>query len=217
MSKLRIDVTDVPYHVFARGNNRQPIFLDDFDRVVFLKYWKEVKLRLAYRVFTYGLMTNHFHFLMQMEFDSSISDLLQWVQFQYARYFNRKYGRVGHLFQGRFNSLLVETDSYFLTVDRYIHLNSVRAGIVSRPEQDRWNSYAARFQSNQNDWIDHQAVLNYFGKDRRAQLIGYKKFIDDGITKPEDWSLEMLQKMSCLGSARFLQEMIQRQRAKQIA
>src|SRR5882762_2188581 len=110
MSKPRIDVTDIPFHVFARGNNKQPIFFDATDRLVFLKYFREAKERLDYRLFAYALMNNHFHLLVQMEKESSLAELMHYAQFQYTRYINRKYTRVGHLFQGRYGSIPVEKD-----------------------------------------------------------------------------------------------------------
>ncbi len=207
MSKPRIDITYVPYHVFARGNNRNGIFFDELDRLVFLKYWREAKAQFDYRVFTYALMDNHFHFLLQMEKESSLSQLMQQVLFQYARYMNKKYSRVGHLFQGRYHSLLVDTDSYFQTVDRYIHLNPVRAGIVERPEDFKWSSYNARFQPLKKDWVDHEAVIGLFwSSQERNQLVGYKAFTNEAISKPEEWTLDQLRKTVCLGSAKFLQK-----------
>ena len=102
-------------------------------------------------------------------------------------------------------------------MDRYINLNAPRAGIVARPEDYRWSSYNARFQGGSDeDWVNHQRALDYFGKEREQQLAGYRKFTEEGISKPEEWSLDMLKKMSCLGSAQFLQEMIQRQKSKKI-
>jgi hypothetical protein len=113
--------------------------------------------------------------------------------------------------------LLVETDRYFLTVDRYIHLNPVRAGLVVSPEDYRWSSYNARFHVGGNDWVDHFKILDYFGEERGGQLNKYRKFTEEAINKPEEWSLDQLRKMSCLGSARFLHEMIQREQTKKIA
>src|SRR5260370_18277476 len=130
MSKIRIDVTGVPYHIFARGNNKQPIFFDEIDRLVFLKYYREALEQCDFRLFTYALMSNHFHLLLQMEKDSSLSQLMQRVLFHYSRYMNRKYQRVGHLFQGRGHSLLLERATYFLTVALYIHLNPVKPRLV---------------------------------------------------------------------------------------
>ena len=206
MSKLRIDVTDIPFHVFARGNNKQPIFFDEMDRLVFLKYYRGAKVRFDYRLFAYALMPNHFHLLIQMEKESSLAELMHYTQFQYTRYINRKYGRVGHLYQGRYGSIPVEKDTYFLTVDRYIHLNPVRAGICRKPEDFSWSSYRARFQPLTNDWIDHEAALDYFGKKRDVQLQNYCEFTEEGIPTREEWSLDELSKMTCLGSPRFLQK-----------
>ena len=214
MSKIRIDVTDVPLHVFSRGNNQQPIFFDELDRLVFLKYCREAKEEFDYRLFTYALMDNHFHLLLQMEKDSSLSKLMQHVQFQFARYMNKKYQRVGHLFQGRFGSLPVETDSYFLTVDRYIQLNAVRAGMVAMPEDFRWSSYRERFQPLTDNWIDHQPALDYFGKDRKTQLEGYRRFTEEGISRPAEMTLDQLRKATCWGSANFLQKIKTRQDTK---
>jgi len=206
MGLRRIDIPDIPYHVFARGNNKELIFFDERDRMVYLKILREAKRKFSFLLYSYALMDNHFHLLLQMLGSSKLSQLMHQVQLFYVAHINRKYGRVGHLFQGRYQSNLVETDRYFLTVDRYIHLNPVRAGMVSRPEDFSWSSYNARRHGFDSDWIDHASVLHYFGNSAETQIKEYVDFTNAGIGKPEEWSHETLSKTVYLGSAEFIQK-----------
>lgn len=201
----RIDIVDVPYHIFSRGNNQQEIFLDDQDRQEFLFYLQLARRKFDFLLYTYSLMDNHYHFLLEMKGASSLARLMHALQLGYAKYFHKRYRRVGHLFQGRYGSNLVDTDRYFLAVDRYIHLNPVHAGMVARPEDYPWSSYSRRLARQDESWICHSAVLDYFGQETDTQIAQYRKFTDEGIAKPPAWSHELLQKASYLGSAAFVQ------------
>lgn len=129
------------YHVMVRGVNKEPIFLDDKDRLRYLDVLAKVKEKAPFDIHAYCLMNNHVHLLLQ-EMEESVGDTLRRVGSSYAYWFNRKSERVGHLFQGRFNSEVVEDDSYFLTVLRYIHQNPVKAKITLHCGEYPWSSYA---------------------------------------------------------------------------
>ncbi len=127
------------YHVFIRGINRQQIFMDDSDRRKFLKGLKTIKADSDFKVIAWCLMTNHIHLLLGTNSDS-ISDIIKRLSCSYVSYFNRKYSRVGPLFQDRFGSEPVESETYFLSVSRYILQNPMKAGIA--PTEDYyWSSY----------------------------------------------------------------------------
>ncbi len=210
MPTYRIQTTEAPYHVFSRGNNKDPIFFDERDRLVYLKILRLSKEKFDFKLFAYCLLENHFHLFLQMLKDSKISKLMHFVQLQYVSYFNKKYHRVGHLFQGRFHSLLVQTDLYFQTVERYIHLNPVKAGLVSNPLDYPWSSYRARFQPGQ-DWVDHQSVLEYYGRSEEQQRTNYRVFTEDGISKPQEWSQAFLLKKLYHGEASWFAKLRDRQ------
>jgi putative transposase len=199
----RIEIPEIPFHVYFRGNNKQRIFLEDKDRFVYLK-----QLRLAHRLFqfalhSYALMDNHVHLLIETLGSRRLSQLMHHLQLRYARYFNHTYGRVGHVFESRYHSIPIETDRYFLTVDRYIHLNPVRAGIVATPDQFQWTSYRSRLKGADAELLTHGRVLDYFGQDPIKRIHDYSDFAAEGIRQPEEWSDAQLLKIQYHGSPQF--------------
>ena len=130
------------YHFIARGNNRRPIFLSAHDRRAFEHFLSEGVERFDTRCHAFCWMTNHVHMAIEVA-DVPLSHVAHNLLFRYARWFNRKYDRSGHLFERRYRAFLVETDDAFLSLIRYIHLNPVRAQIVTDPRVFRWSSYSA--------------------------------------------------------------------------
>ena len=139
---LRVEYSGAVYHVINRGNAGENLYRNSRDREKFLSYLERAVERFSIKVHAYCLMSNHFHILMET-LHPNLSKSVQWINVSYAVYFNRKYKRNGHLFQGRFKSVLVDADSYLKQLSRYIHLNPVRAGIVDRPTDYDWSSYTA--------------------------------------------------------------------------
>ncbi len=139
------------YHVMLRGVNRDAIFLEDDDFERFLQILAITKEVSGCKVLAYCLMTNHVH-LVVCTMGEPIAIVMKRLGIRYAAWFNRKYGRVGHLFQDRFRSLPVETDEYFLTLLRYVWANPVEAHLVGRPEDYRWSS--RRFLGRDSDLVD---------------------------------------------------------------
>ncbi|KUO51279.1 MAG: hypothetical protein APF76_17515 [Desulfitibacter sp. BRH_c19] len=130
------------YHVMVRGVNRQNIFCDDEDRQKYLYILKNVQATDPYRILGYCLMNNHVHLLLQ-EGDNNIAQVMKRIGVAYVRWFNKKYNRVGHLFQDRFKSEEVEEEAYLLTVLRYIHQNPIKAKLVISIDAYQWTSYRA--------------------------------------------------------------------------
>jgi putative transposase len=129
-------------HVIARGNHRNDIFRNESDYELYLYYLKEAMeyYKNKYYIISYVLMTNHMHLLIDTT-DSDISNFIKRVHSRYAWNFNKKYNYIGHLFQDRYRSELIEDDRYMLEVSRYVHLNPVRANMVEKPENYQWSSY----------------------------------------------------------------------------
>lgn len=127
------------YHVMLRGVNRDALFLEDEDHERFLHCLGLVRDASACRVLAYCLMTNHVHLILRTA-EEPIGTVVKRLGVRYAGWFNRKYGRVGHLFQDRFISLPVEDDAYLVTLLRYVWHNPVAAGLSERPEHYRWSS-----------------------------------------------------------------------------
>ena len=175
---LRIEYPGAHYYVINRGIAGMKIFQDDHDKEKFLEYLGTAAQRSAISVHSYCLMPNHFHLLIETP-EAGLSRAIQWLNISYATYFNKKYRRSGHLFQGRFKAILVEADAYLLELSWYIHLNPVRANIVAAPGDYRWSSFPA-FMGDQKkpDWLDTGLPAS-FGKNSKAAAKGYASFVDE--------------------------------------
>ncbi|SES85256.1 REP element-mobilizing transposase RayT [Natronincola peptidivorans] len=128
------------YHVMIRGIEKKNIFLDDEDHRKFLDILQKQKDQKTFKLLAYCLMPNHAHLILD-ENNSSISKIMQSINVSYAIYFNKKYNRVGHLFQDRFKSEVIDDESYLLTAIRYVHNNPIQAKLVSELHQYFWSSY----------------------------------------------------------------------------
>src|SRR3990170_921746 len=122
---LRIQYEGALYHVTCRGNERKSIFKDDLDKKVFLGLLSDGLKTYHITLFCYVLMDNHFHLLLETPL-ANLSEFMRWFNITYTSHYNRKHKRSGHLYQGRYKSILVEKDSYLHILSRYIHLNPVR-------------------------------------------------------------------------------------------
>ncbi len=125
----------------ARGNGRMRIFLDDLDYTKFVHLLADVLERFEVECWHYCLMPNHYHLTLRAS-RPNLSETVRHLNGTYGTWWNRRHDRVGHVFQGRFKDQIVQRQDYLLTLGRYIVLNPVRAGLVTRPEQWQWSSYA---------------------------------------------------------------------------
>jgi REP element-mobilizing transposase RayT len=139
---LRIHIPHASYHVMSRGNAKQSIFLGAADYERFLALLGSTSSRFGVLCRAYCLMPNHFHLLLEPDADP-LSRMMQQLNSAYSQSFNRQHDRVGHVLQGRFKALLVDRDSYFLQLLRYIMLNPIEANLVDDPGKWRWSSYRA--------------------------------------------------------------------------
>jgi putative transposase len=165
------------HHVTARGNNRRPIFLDDGDREMFFAILGRVAGRLWWACHSFCLMTNHFHLLVETQ-DESLSAGMQRLNGEYAQSFNRLHGSVGHLFQDRFYSVMVEEQSHALEVIRYIAQNPVEAGLCRAPEEWLWSSHAAALGYRPTpDFLTTSWVLEQFADDVKIARARLRAFV----------------------------------------
>ena len=149
------------YHVMLRGIDKRDLFLDEEDYQKFLDYIGKAKKKVEFAVYGYCLMTNHVHLLLKESEGQEIGSIVKRIAVGYAQYHNIKNGRTGHLFQNRFKSEVVESDTYFLTVLRYIHQNPVKAGIVKSIGDYKWSSYNYYFK-DKNELVDTAFPLSLF-------------------------------------------------------
>ncbi len=157
---LRIEFKGALYHILSRGNERRNIFLGDADYKVFLGVLEEMSERFEVDIFAYVLMSNHYHLLIRTNQDN-LSKSMQWVGTTYTRRFNLKHFRSGHLFQGRFKSILVQNDAYLMQLSCYIHRNPLRAGLVNRLADYRWSSYRTyAYKASHTKWLNKDLILS---------------------------------------------------------
>jgi putative transposase len=133
---LRIELPGGRYHVTARGNEQRDIYRDDRDRQHFLDLLAEAPDRFGTRLHAYMLMNNHYHLVMETP-EGSLSRPMQWINVSYSVWFNRRHARRGHLFQGRFDALVLEDDAALQEVCRYVHLNPLRVTLLGLGKSDR--------------------------------------------------------------------------------
>jgi len=176
---LRVEYPGAYYHVINRGNAGENIFSCDWDREKFLEYLGKAAERFSIIVHAYCLMTTHYHFLIETP-EPNLSLAMQWLNVSYATYYNKKRRRSGHLFQGRFKSILVDADEYYKPLSRYIHLNPVRAKIVTNPAEYPWSSYPAFIgRTKAPGWLEIEWLLATFGRKKREAVKNYRAFVEE--------------------------------------
>ncbi len=203
---LRLQFPGATYHVFSRGNNRSTIYLTDRDRLRFIDLLGRLKEKFAVKIYAYCLMPNHFHLLLETPL-ANLSKAVQYLNSTYTAFFNHTHGCTGHVFQGRFKSLLVEKDSYLLELTRYIHLNPVADEIAKFPGKYRWSSYRSYLRLEQKqDWLVTEEVLNRFSSTHKTAIQGYRDFVEDGLPeKLADNPLSDVWHQCVLGTDRFIE------------
>lgn len=155
---LRIEFPHALYHLTSRGDRREPIFLDDADRVAFLGVLAQCCERMDAAAYAYCLMGNHYHLVLTTR-RPNLSALMRQLNGVYTQAFNRRHGKVGHVFQGRFKAVLVDREAHFLALCRYVELNPVRARMVRAPQDWPWSSYRVHAGQVQcPPWLDGAAV-----------------------------------------------------------
>jgi len=201
---LRIEFSGALYHVISRGNEQRPIVRDDTDRRKRLDWLRRTVETYGWRLHAFVLMGNHEHLFVETP-EANLSAGMQYLNGSYTSYFNRRHGRAGHLFQGRFRGHLVEQEGYFLEISRYIHLNPVRARLVRRPEQFPWSSYAGYRQARRSlPWLTYGRVLGEFAQSEEAARRAYVRFVQagmaEGLSSPFSGAVGGL----LVGSAKFV-------------
>lgn len=201
----RIFIPDTPQHVTQRGVNRLPVFFCDDDYQFYLSLWREYAVKHGIRVHSYCLMTNHIHFLITAPSAKALSTLMQDIGRRYVQYINRKYARCGGLWQGRYKSVFVQTERYFMTCMRYIELNPVRAGMVRSPEDYLWSSYRSNALGLSDRLIDPHDEYLRLSFDAAERYARYRSLFRDQL---DDSDLNLIRsstdKETLLGDHRFV-------------
>jgi len=205
--QLRIELAGGLYHVLVRGNNKKRIFTTLRDRDHFLTLLSGAHEKYSSLLYAYALLPNHYHLLVETR-KKNLSKLMHFINVSYSVYFNRKYKRVGHLFQGRFKSIIVQKESYLLELSRYIHTNVDRAGIKGKTNDRRWTSYCYYANScSQVPWLHTEWIVERFGKDWQTAQEKYRQFVESNLEDKIESPFRNTYKGVILGDDSFVEEM----------
>src|SRR4030042_5972887 len=202
--KPRIHFPGALYHVITRGNRRQGVFLDEKDMKKFLAFLVDYKGRPPFHLYAYALMKN-LHLLVEVE-EIPLSSIMQSLLFRYTLYFNRRYGEVGHLFQGRYKAIVCDKGAYLLELVRYIHLNPVRAKMVKKPEEYVWSGHLSYLGRGGDDLIDEGLVLGQFSRSKSLARRRYREFVWEGIPSGHQEKYYEVKDQRYLGEDNFIHQ-----------
>jgi REP element-mobilizing transposase RayT len=211
---LRIEYPGAYYHVMNRGNRREDIFLTDKDRQVFLDGLADSCETYHIKLIAYVLMTDHFHLLVQTP-QANLSEFMRHFLVTYTVRFNRRNGRAGHVFQGRFKSLLVDEDEYLLPLGRYIHLNPIRTSRFKDSDFQTKSEYLKKYPwstfpgycylRKRNKNIDYGWLLGtYFGEDTARGRRQCREYVYRAIEGEIENPFEEVVHQSILGTPDFV-------------
>ncbi|MCD9088270.1 transposase [Stenotrophomonas sp. SY1] len=199
----RIDLPGVAQHVIQRGNDRQPCFFRDIDRVRYLQDLRELTLAGRCHVHAYVLMTNHVHLLITPGVTGAISKVMQSLGRRYVRYINDAYGRTGTLWEGRYKSHLVADDDHLLRCYRYIELNPVRAGMVAHAADYRWSSYRRNALGQADPLVRPHDCYRRLGITDTERLPAYRDLVQQACEEDAARFSDHLRHQHPMGNDRF--------------
>ena len=190
MARLpRLTLPGIPHHVIQRGNNRQPIFFDAADREMMWGLLCEYAREQQVAVHAYVLMDNHFHLLATPQTERGITLMMQAVGRRYVRYFNRRHGRSGTLWEGRYRNTLVQAERYLLPCMVYLDLNPVRDGLCNDPADFRWSSHGHYIGLRSDRLITPHPLYWALGNTPFARDEAYAVLVREGIGRAEQMAI----------------------------
>jgi len=215
---LRIQYPGAVYHVTCRGNEQKAIFRDDLDRRRFLEYLTHSLTVYTVKLHSYILMTNHFHLLVETPL-GNLAEFMRHFNITYTGYYNRRRNRSGHLYQGRYKSILVDKDAYLAVLSRYIHVNPVRVKTMEKASLEEkirylttypWSSLPGYLMRRKKEgFIDYTLVLAQYGGDTDRARQVYRKTLYAELAT----GIEIKDKVcgqSILGSEGFIEWVMER-------
>ncbi|PIV12645.1 MAG: transposase [Candidatus Nealsonbacteria bacterium CG03_land_8_20_14_0_80_36_12] len=208
---LRITTPNLPFHILDRGNNRQIVFQEKEDFAYFLKLLKRYKKELKFKLYHFCLMPNHIHFVIEPTIESSLPKIMMRLTLAYSLYFNKKYRGVGHVWQGRYKSSLIDKENYFIWCGLYVELNPVRARLVIRPEDWLWSSYNfyafGKTDSLTEGLIDVEPYYLELGNNPKERQEKYRENIEGVIRESFLKNIRGKLDEGVFGNPNFVQEM----------
>jgi putative transposase len=204
----RIIIANYPHHIIQRGHNRQQVFAAEEEYLYYLenlRIWKEF---YECKVYSYCLMTNHVHLIVDPgKKEKHLSQLMKRVTGRQTRYVNKIRGRSGTLWEGRFKSSPISIDEYLLACSRYIEMNPVRAGLVKDPVDYRWSSYQGKIGLRKEEWLDKDPCYLGLAENEKKRKTRYRIWLRSSMPEKElNHIRQSLQRGQLTGSSRFIDE-----------
>jgi len=203
--RARFTVENGTYHIMLRGNNRSRIFHNDDDFCYFIELLKENKEKFGLKIYHYALMDNHIHLVVQSPDGAKLSAAMKRITVTYTRYYRKIYKGIGHFFQDRFKSFLIQEGKYLLECGRYVELNPVRAEMVKLPGDYRWSSYRVYAESERPGMVDFNPEYEGLGEDKERRATRYREYIKDGILERRNEARFF--KQGAYGSKEFIESL----------
>lgn len=207
--RARQAVADIPYHIINRGNNRQPVFFCDDDYKYFLDAIMMAKESYPCEIYSFVLMTNHIHLLLEaVNNNDNLALFMKQVSQRYGQHLNKQYKRSGTIWEGRFKSSPISQDRYLLACGRYIEMNPVRAGIVSQPEEYPFSSYRSKIGFDEKKWLDFDPMYMLMGETNEQRCKKYREWFQESIPQDEwDMIRKSIKRNWPYGGNRFKKDM----------
>jgi putative transposase len=183
--QARTKVPGFPLHVFQRGHNKSSCFTEPGDHTLYLALLAESSQSYGCAVHAYVLMTNHVHLLVSPPDPEGISRVMKRLNERYAMHFNRRDGRTGGVWEGRFKTCLVDSDAYLLCVQRYIELNPIRAAMVAHPGDYPWSSYRSNAYGERSELLSPHSLYLEMGSTEDERQLRYRRFLSEGTPDAE--------------------------------
>jgi len=169
------------FHILTRGNNQGKVFIGNKDHLFYLNLLKEYKSEHNFMLYHYCLMPNHVHLVLETTPKTDLPMLMKQINLKYFYHFKKRYSYCGHLWQGRFKSLLIEKDKYLIACGRYIELNPVRARIVNSPEKYPYSSFKFYAQGIKDSILNINPLYVGLGKTNQLRQANYRKLFEEEI------------------------------------
>jgi putative transposase len=180
-----IYIPDLSVHVFPRGINGGAIVRDDEDRENLLRVVIKATQRHGVEINALALMTTHYHLIVTPTWDGALAKSMQAIGIRHTRYFNRKYGRIGTIWNERYGAALLDDERYWYTCLRYVELNPFRAHMVAAPEDSRWSSYRFHALGEPMGWLTPHPLYIRLGATAKARQAAYRTMCAVSLTDEE--------------------------------
>lgn len=197
-------IAGVIYHIMHRGNNKQVVFFTEDDYSYFIELIKQAKKNFKVKIYSYCLMTNHVHILLEPEITEHLAKFIKFIAQNYTQYINKTYKRTGTFWEGRYKSCAVSNDIYLFACSRYIEMNPLRAGLAGDPLDYEYSSYHHKVGARKENFLDYDPFYLSLGSTDTERHIHYKEEFRKAIPEGEWKSIqEGINRNSVFGNEKF--------------